>query len=126
MLKPTHKKALVEILESGDYDSAEDMAKALVAALDELRADDTSHIVVRELPYGDGKAAFFGYGPYRTGNEARKAVEKGRAGIPGSGRVAIVPLYSPKHVADRIAAVDDVGGDLPSSHFTRIHERVSA
>lgn len=119
-LKPTHRKALVEILESGDYDSPEDMAKALVEKLDTLRADDITYTVVRE--WGP---VYFGYGPYPTRNAAQKAIEKGLAGITGMGRVAIVPLYSPKHVADKLAEVDDKG-DHPRHHFTRIHERLIA
>ena len=118
MLKPRHKRALVDILMSEDFDSPEDMVKAVVSTLDDLRADDTTYMVVREW-----SPMFFGYGPYPTRNAAQKAIEKGLTGIPGTGKVAIVPTFSQKRVEQRIAEADDFPA-VHKAHFSMVREKV--
>lgn len=122
MLKPSHKKKLVEVITSDEYESPDLMVKALVDTLDDLRSEDTGHIVVCQYDTTGG-ASYQGYGPYPTRAGALKAVETGRAGIPGYGKKAIVPLIHPSRVDRKLKSIDELP-DVAKHHWTRIRERV--
>ena len=129
MAKPTHVKKVAERLESGEFVDAIDAAKGVLHLAEDLKAEDLTFTVVRQydLPdNGDGPGAvYMGYGPFPTRNAAVKAIEKGGAGVPGMGKVAIVPVRHPKHWEAKIKSVDELPKDTPQNHITRINERLT-
>lgn len=117
-LKPTHRKALVEILTTGEYDTPDDMAKALVEKLDELRAHDTTYVVVRNV-LGSLPMA---YGPYPTRASAIKAMERGTAGLADGTPSWVMPLYSPQHWAQRMAEAMEFP-EVHKGHWVQVREQ---
>lgn len=104
MLKPTHRKALVELLTSENFDTPEDMATALVSRLDALRSEDVTYSIVTE--YAGSQPMYVGIGGFATKNQAMKFVEGGKVGIPGMGKKAIVPLYDRNRIQQRLDELD--------------------
>lgn len=121
-LKPTHLKAVVEVLTSDEFESPELMAKAAVACLDELRSADTQHIIVCQYDATSGPF-YLGYGPYPTQASALKAIEGGRAGIPGYGSKAVVPIVHPKRVDRKLVDVDTFA-ETHKGHWVKVREAV--
>lgn len=107
-LVPSHIKAVEEVLTNGDFETAKDAAKAVIRALDDRRADDVSHVVVRQyVSKVDGQAMYMGYGPFSNLGDAERAVEKNHVGLAGFGTVAIVPLRSEKSQLAKLKEIDD-------------------
>lgn len=105
-VRPLEVRALVPLLEQ-DWDSAEQLAAALIEALDEARASRTSWIAVMQFPVGNGSQGWWysGIGPYPGRKSAEKAV-KGHPGASLAHRVAVVPLQSPEGLRRQISEID--------------------
>lgn len=74
-VRPLEVKALVPLLRQ-DWDSVEDLAKALIEALDEARTSRTSYVAVVEFPIGNtAKAGYIGVGPFPGAASADKAIQ---------------------------------------------------
>jgi hypothetical protein len=82
-------KAIVEILESDQYDSADAMAKALIKEVAELM--DLRDWVALTHRFGEQDRVGINWGPFASDSEATKYAEK--VGI--NGKFATVKLYSP-------------------------------
>jgi len=95
-LKPTHVKAIAALLEEG-AETAEELAKACMRKVDELREDDKTFIVVGQWDSQSG-SFYMGYGPYSTKKQAAKAIEKGKAFPTIAERIAVVPVFTPEHL----------------------------
>lgn len=100
-LNPTKKEisALVELLEQ-DWETPEDLAKAIIKALDEARTERTTYIAVMVF----GPHFSLAMGPYAGATSARNAVMK----FPGATvakTVAVVPLVSSEGVEQRLREV---------------------
>lgn len=95
-LKPSHVKAIAALLEEG-AETSEELAKAVMRKVDELREDDKTHIVVGQWNSSSG-SFYLGYGPYSTKKQAEKAIEKGK-GVPIlAEHIAVVPVYTAEHI----------------------------
>lgn len=102
--RPLEVKALVPLLER-DWDSPEELAKALIETLDETRASRTTYIGVAQ--YGDvpGTVWYAGVGPW----PGRKSAERALKGDPAASlatALAVVPLTSPEGLRERLERVD--------------------
>jgi hypothetical protein len=100
-MNPTKKEinALVDLLEQ-DWETPEELAKALVKALDEARTDRTTYVGV--MVFGPHFAAAIG--PYAGATSARNAVKK----FPGATvakQIAVIPLTSAEGVEQRLREV---------------------
>lgn len=104
MATKTEVKALVELLEQ-DWDEVEDLAKALVSRLDELRASKTRYIAV--MQFGRRSPLYVGVGPYPTSNAANKALAAHPAASDATAR-AIVPVTSDEGFKAMLKALDEV------------------
>lgn len=93
-MNPTKKEvnALVDLLEQ-DWGTPEELAEALIKALDRARADRTTYIAV--MVFGPRFASAIG--PYAGAKSAQNAVKK----FPGASvakTVAVIPLQSAEGV----------------------------
>jgi hypothetical protein len=93
-VNPTKKEvnALVELLEQ-DWETPEELARALIKALDQARADRTTYIAVMVF----GPKFAHAIGPYSGAKSAQNAVKK----FPGATvakTVAVIPLQSAEGV----------------------------
>ena len=100
-MNPTKKEieALVELLEQS-WETPEELAKALVKALDEARTERTTYIAL--MVFGDKFATAIG--PYAGARSAQNAVKK----YPGASVakfVTVVSLTSAEGVEERIRRV---------------------
>lgn len=100
-MNPTKKEvnALVELLEQ-DWETPEELAKALIKRLDEARADRTTYIAV--MVFGPHFSSAIG--PYAGATSARNAVKK----FPGAAvakQIAVLPLTSAEGVEERLREV---------------------
>jgi hypothetical protein len=100
-MRPVKKEidALVELLEQ-DWETPEELAKALIKALDTARTERTTYVGV--MVFGPHFAAAIG--PYEGATSARNAVQK----FPGSSiakQVAVVPLTSAEGVEQQLREV---------------------
>lgn len=100
--KPTHVKRVAELLQDGDFETPEDMAKAVINLVDELRKNDKTYMLVSQL----GDCIYLGVGPFATHNQAVKAMERGHVPIADFGKHAIVPTRTPEHVLDAMGQLD--------------------
>lgn len=122
MAKPTHIKAIAELLQSDEYETPLEMAKAILIKADELRSDDMTFMTVRESVHEDG-SAYFGTGPYATFAQAQKAIERQRAGLAFAGTVAIVPVFHPKRI-ERSWERADSFPERHEGHWAHFRERM--
>jgi hypothetical protein len=91
-------KAVVEILESGEFDGPEQMAKALIKEIGEwLQVRDW---VALTHVWGDGRLGV-NWGPFGSDAEATAAANKIAV---GADKFRLVPIYSPARV---MAAYDE-------------------
>lgn len=91
-------KSAAALLEEGG-DSPAELAKAVIEAVDEIRAGRVRYIAV--IQWRDDPPVYTGYGPYPTMRKAVEDIEKGRiAPIPVLAR-AVVPVYSLQHVSQQ-------------------------
>lgn len=100
-MNPTKKEvnALVELLEQ-DWETPEELAKALIKALDEARTNRTTYVAV--MVFGPHFASAIG--PYAGATSARNAVKK----FPGASvakQVAVIPLTSAEGVEEKLREV---------------------
>lgn len=101
-VRPLEVRALVPLLEQ-EWDSAEQLAEALIRALDEARASRVSYVGVAKFPVGDGSQGhwYYAVGPY----PGRKSAEKALRGDPAASlatALAVVPLTSPEGLERRL------------------------
>ena len=98
-------KAVVSLLESDqEWDGPEELAVALIKTLDEVRANKTSYIAV--MQFGFGEVPFYvGIGPFAGMKSAANEVAKHPA-FKEAGKVAVVPVNTPAHVAQVIGDAD--------------------
>lgn len=91
-------KAVVAIMESDEYDSAEAMAKAVIKRIAELFAErEWAAWVYRENP----EAFYLPYGPFSSATEAKRFA--GRYVEMLRGQHMILPLYSTSALTERMA-----------------------
>ena len=95
-IKPTHVKAVAALLEEG-AETAEELAKAVIRTVDQLREDDKTFMVVGQWDSQSG-SYYMGFGPYSTKKQAVKAIEKGKAAPTIAEHVAVVPTFTPEHL----------------------------
>src|SRR5690625_7856748 len=95
-IKPTHVKAVAALLEEG-AETAEELAKACIRKVDELREDDKTFMVVGQWDSQSG-SYYMGFGPYSTKKQAVKANEKRKAGPIIAEHVAVLPTCTPEHL----------------------------
>ena len=93
-MNPTKKEinALVELLEQ-NWETPEELAKALIGALDKARTDRTTYVAVMVF----GPKFAHALGPYSGAKTAQNAVKK----FPGASvakQVAVIPLTSSEGV----------------------------
>lgn len=93
-MNPTRKEinALVDLLEQ-DWETPEELAKALIKALDEARTDRTTYVGV--MVFGPHFATAIG--PYSGAKSADNALKK-HPGATIARHVSVVPLMSPEGV----------------------------
>lgn len=90
-------KAVVELLESEDFDSADALAKAIIKRVADVFAYRDWHAWVwRENP----EAFYLSWGPFPSETEAKRT--SARVGLKG--QHMILPLYSTAALVDRLAA----------------------
>jgi len=100
-VNPTKKEitAVVELLEQ-DWETPEELAKAVIAAVDDARVERTTYVAV--LQFGKAKPVWYaGLGPYAGATSARNAAKR----FPGSSVatvIAVVPLRSPEMVEQQL------------------------
>lgn len=95
----TEVKAIAELLDSGDFDSAEAMAKAVIKRVAELLSErDMYAWVYRESP----EAFYLPFGPFTSDSEARKFAGKYVGMLKG--QHMILPLYSTAGLTERMNA----------------------
>lgn len=90
--RPLEVKALVPLLEQ-DWATPEELAEALIAALDDARAGRTSYIGI--MQFGREKPIYVGLGPYPGLTSARNALAKHPAVTEATAR-AVVPVIGPE------------------------------
>lgn len=98
-------KAVVSLLESDqEWGGPEELAVALINELDRVRAEKTSYVAV--MQFGLGESPFYvGIGPFAGLKSAAKAVGAHPA-FSEAGKVAVVPVNTPQHVAAVIGDLD--------------------
>lgn len=92
------------LLSDGDFETAEDAAKAIIQWLDEDRAKRTSYVAV--MQFGEGPAFYVGLGPYPGVKSAVNAAES----HPAAGeafKVVVVPMSSPEGVEKMKRELDE-------------------
>jgi len=96
-------EAVAALLEAGAEDSTA-LAKLVIAEVERVRAERTTHMVVMRM--GQGVATtYYGYGPYSTKAQGVKAFEKNpAAGLATA--YAVVPTTSAEGLELLIASVD--------------------
>lgn len=102
MATKTEVKALVELLEQ-DWQDVEDLAKALVSRLDELRGSKTRYVGV--MQFGRRNPIYVGVGPYPGKRTAEKALMAHPAVADATAR-AIVPVISDEGYKALLADLD--------------------
>lgn len=100
-MNPTKKEinALVELLEQ-DWETPEELAKALIKAVDQARTERTTYVGV--MVFGPHFASAIG--PYSGATSARNALKK----FPGASvakHVAVIPLTSAEGVEEKLREV---------------------
>lgn len=101
--RPLEVKALTPLLEQ-DWETPEELASALIATLDQVRASRVSYVGVIQIG-GNEERWFLGLGPYPGKRSAEKAVKGLLAAVDGSAYV-VVPLWSQEGLEARIADLD--------------------
>lgn len=91
-------KAIVELLESDDFDSAEALAKAVIKRVGELLSDRDMYAWV----YGMGDGFNLAWGPFSSDSEAKKFA--GQYADMLKGLHMILPLGSPTALTERATA----------------------
>lgn len=92
-------KAIMELLESEDFDSAEALAKAVLKRTAELFSErDWCAWVYRESP----DAFYLPYGPFSSEIEAKRFAGKYVDSLKG--QHMILPLFSTTELVDRLAS----------------------
>jgi hypothetical protein len=90
---------LVKLLER-DWESVEDLAKALIEALDEDRAKRTSYVAIAQMGSRPGQVWYLGLGPY-PGKASATAAAQSHPGFSLATAIVVVPVTSPLGV-DRL------------------------
>lgn len=95
-------EAVAQLLVAG-AESPEDLAKQVIVALDNARAERVTYGVV--LRFGKTSPFFQGFGMFSTKNQALKALEKHPAVGQASG-MAVVPFLNDVGMEQLFASVD--------------------
>lgn len=97
-------QAMVSLLEA-DWETPEELAKALIVALDKARAQRTTYVAVMQFGPSSGGGVFYhALGPYAGVTSARNAVSR----FPGASvahRIVIVPLTNDEGLDQRLREV---------------------
>ena len=95
---------MVALLEQ-DWETPEELAKALIVALDKARAGRTTYIGVMQFGPTSNEGVFYhGLGPYAGVTSALRAVQK----FPGASvaqRIAIVPVTNDEGLDQKLKEV---------------------
>lgn len=86
--------AIAPLLEE-EWEDAEDLVNAVVAALDKARMDRTRYVAVMQFGTEDGKCFYLGLGPFPGVKSARKAAER-HPGASAAHKIVVVPVTSPE------------------------------
>lgn len=97
-ISASEKKAIVAVLESGEYESPEAMASAIIQTFVEVREKRNQYALVTQW---EGNA-LFAFGPYPTDDAATKDFMSGTLPLTHFGKTGIARLYSPRHAKDRL------------------------
>lgn len=105
-VRPTEVKALVPLLMQ-DWESPEDLAVALIRALDEHRASRTSYIGVMQFgpPKMEGHVWYHAIGPYPGRKSAEKALRSDPS-VALATKAVVVPMLSPEGLRQRLEETD--------------------
>lgn len=98
--RPSEIRAVAALLME-PADDINELAKAIIQAVDESRQDRTDYLVCRR--YGQMVDA---YGPYATQNQAEKAVQGGKIPAIDGTQFYVLPMYNPKRADDAWAKTD--------------------
>lgn len=93
------------LLSDGEFETAEDAAKAIIKWLDEDRAKRTSYVAVMQFGTKPGSVFYIGLGPYPGRKSAEEAVRKHPAADEAY-KVAVVPVTSDAGFRELVAKVD--------------------
>ena len=100
--RPTEIKAIASLL-AGGGESPEELAKAVIDKLDEIRTDRPWFTVLSVM--SDRWAV--GYGPFVTDNKARQALTGGKIPTAPLARInTVIKTYSPRHAAQVLEGLD--------------------
>lgn len=104
MIRQADIKALVPLLLE-DWETPEDLAKAVIGHLDKARAERGFYVGVLQFGYKATPPIYLGLGPYPGQKSAARAV----AGHPASGMAlgrAVVPVTTPAGLAAQLKELD--------------------
>lgn len=99
--RPLEVRALAALLEL-DWETPEELAKALIEELDRVRVDKTSYIAV--MQFGTEKPFYVGLGPYPGRKSAQAALLRHPSVGMATAR-AIVPVMSPQGLVEHLKEV---------------------
>lgn len=98
-VKPTEVRLVGDLidqaLDGADEVDVDELARAVIVALDEKRAGDRRFAAVAYIPLGDG-GVWKGFGPYTTPKQARTAALGQAAPGPRPGVARVVELTLPE------------------------------
>jgi hypothetical protein len=93
-VRPLEVRALTPLLEQ-DWETPEQLAEALILALDGVRGDRTSYVGIMQFGSKDGAVWYAGIGPYPGQKSAVSALRR-HPGASLAHRCAVVPILSPE------------------------------
>jgi hypothetical protein len=102
--RPTDVRKIAELLVEG-ADTPEDLAKAVITKLDEIRAERVQWMVVHQ--FGTEKPWYAGHGPYSTRGQGEKAVARNPA-ISEATHTALVPVRTAAGLETVLKNVDEI------------------
>lgn len=104
-MRKSEVTGIAKLLESGEFETAEDAAAAIIKWLDEDRMKRTSYVGVLQFGTEKGKLFYVGMGPY----PGRRSAENAVAGHPASGMAsgrAVIPVTSASALDSQIKGLD--------------------
>lgn len=111
------ERAVVGLLEQ-DWESPEELAKAIIKTLDSTRASKIRYVGVLQFGKGAGTKFYAGLGPYPGAQSALNALRKHPAADEASGAV-IIPIRSNEGFLELIKKLDERAGQQPPAARSR-------
>lgn len=118
MAKPTHVKRVAELLHTGEFETPEAAAKAVLDLYDQLLDGERTY----DVTHWHGKDLYITVRGFPTRLQAIKALQRGKAGVPGL-RTWISVSRGRSAWEQAVKDLDDLG-DLPNHHWARMREKL--